>query len=116
MLFCTNVVPVGTVSATTAFVGAVPWLLSNVIVYVIMSPTFTSDFSCGSASFQNFKSDLFTVFVTGPIASPSTYAVLLNCFVNISPSNSFTVTVKLTVISCCAGTLTVIPSFKFSCV
>ena len=114
MLFTTNVVPVGTVSFTIAVVGAVPLLLSNVIVYVIGSPAFTSVPACGSDSFQNFKSDLFTVLFTGPTASPSTYAVLLNCFVRESPSNVFTVTVNDIVVCPCFGTFTVIPSFKLS--
>ena len=81
MLFSSNIVPSGAASFTNAVVGAVPLLLSSVIVYVIISFSFTSEFTAGSASFQNFKSDLFTVFITGPTSLPSTYAVLLNCFV-----------------------------------
>ena len=61
----------------------------------------------------NTNFDLFTVSVTSSVSSPSTVAVFLITFVKSSPSNGFTVTSKLTVVSLCAPTFTSIPLFKF---
>ena len=112
MLPVTNVVPAGTVSFTVTSAGAVPLLLSNVIIYVISCPSTTFP-SAGSAVFVNLTSDLFTVSVTSSVGVPSTVAVFVITFVNPSV-NSSTVTSKLKAVSPYAGTFTVIPLAKSS--
>ena len=113
MLPVTNVVPSGTVSFTVTSAGAVPVLLSIVIIYVISCPATTFPFA-GSAVFVNLTSDLFTVSVTSSVGVPSTIAVFLITFVKLPPVNSFTVTSKLNVVSPYAGTFTVIPLANWS--
>ena len=109
----TNVVPAGTVSFTVTSAGAVPLLLSNVIIYVISCPATTLLPLAGSAVFVNLTSDLFTVSVTSSVGVPSTVAVFVITFVNPSV-NSSTVTSKLKAVSPYAGTFTVIPLAKSS--
>ena len=97
------------------------------MVYVISSSTFTVLPVTGFADLLYFRSDLFTTVVTSFVGSSGLsglsgflfiVAVLAICFVNASPSNSFTVTSKLTVVSpgvfssVLAGTVTLIPSLK----
>ena len=67
MLPSTKFVPVGIVSFTTIVAGAVPSLLSNSIVYVIISPTFTFSPLAGFEVLLNLTSALFTVFVTSSV-------------------------------------------------
>ena len=112
VMFPANVVPVGTVSFTSTLVGAVPLLLSNLIVYVIMSPSFTSVPGCGLDSLLAITFGLFTVFVTVFVSTSFTFAVFVISFSNTFSSNSLTVTSKLKVVCPKAGTSTSIPSFR----
>ena len=125
ILPASNVVSSGILSFTIVVAGAVPSLL-KFIVYVIFSPFFTFDIvssvlPSGSDVFVNTNFDLFTVSVTSSVSSPSTVAVFLNTFVNVSkssPCNGSTVTSKLkltvpAVSPTFAGTFTCIPLFKF---
>ena len=101
MLPSTNSVPSGIVSFTIAVVGAVPLLLSNVIVYVISSFTFTFSPLVGSEDLYAIKSALFTTVVTSFVGFSFTVAVFAISFLKFtksSPSNGFTVTSKLTVV------------------
>ena len=109
ILSSTNVVPVGTSSLTIAVVGAVPLLLSNVIVYVISSSIFTSAPSCGSAVFVNSRLGLCTSIVSSFVGSSSTYAVFIIVLSNTSSPNSSTVTTKVTVSVEFLSTFTSIP-------
>ena len=115
MLPGTNVVPAGTVSFTVTVSGAVPVLLSNVIIYVISCPSTTFP-SAGSAVLCACTFGLLTVFVVSPVGVPSTVAVFLISLVKLPSVNSFTVTSKLNVDSSLASTGTLIPFFKFVCV
>ena len=107
----TNVVPSGIVSFTVTVSGAVPLLLSNVIIYVICCPATTFP-SAGSAVLCASTFGLFTVSVVSSVGSPSTYAVFLIVSVYVFSANSSTVTSKLTVAVPYSGTVTVIPLFK----
>ena len=111
----TNVVPAGIVSFTVTVSGAVPVLLSSVIIYVISCPATTFP-SAGSAVLCTSTFGLFTVSVVSPVGVPSTVAVFLISFVKLPSVNSFTVTSKLNVDSLLASTGTLIPFFKFVCV
>ena len=112
----TKLVPSGASSTTFAIVGAVPSLLSNVIVYVISSFSFTSAPACGSADFVNLRSALFTTFNVSFVSIPSTVALFLISFVNNPSANSSTVTSKVTVVIDCLSTFTVIPDSKLDSV
>ena len=139
----TNVVPSGISSFTTTLIGAVPVVLSKCIVYVISSPSFTVFPLAGFDVLLYCKFDLFTVVSVSFVGSSSLsgspgslfiVATFLIVSVNVSPSNSFTVTSKLTVTSpgivsvasspwfappvasLLAGTFTVIPSARSSSV
>ena len=112
MLPLINVVPVGTESFTVTVSGAVPLLLSSVIMYVISCPSITFP-SAGSAVLCAFTFGLFTVFVSSPVGSPSTIAVLFISFVNVSASSSSTVTSNVTSLFEYGCTFTVIPLVKF---
>ena len=112
----TNVVPVGMLSFTITVSGAVPFVLSNVIVYVISFPTFTLLPVAGSDVLLTSTFGLFTVSVTSSVGVPSTIAVFPISFLNSPSVSSFTVTSKLNVPSPLSATGTVIPFFKFVCV
>ena len=99
-------------SFTIVISGAVPVLLSNVIVYVISSFNFTSAPDSGYAVFVNLRSALFTTFNVVFVEFPSTIAVFLISFVNNPLVNSSTVTSKLTVVSEFLATFTCIPVSK----
>ena len=113
MLPAIKLVPVGTVSFTFTVVGAVPVLLSSLIVYVIISFCFTSTFA-GLASLLGITFGLFTSIVTVFVSVPSTFAVFVNSF-----SNTFSKLSTVTsneIVVCPTGTFTVIPFFRFSSV
>ena len=112
----TNVVPSGTLSFTFTVVGAVPVLLSKVIVYVIVSFCFTSTSLVGFDVLLGITFGLFTVFVTVFVSVEFTLAVFSIVFSNIPFAKVFTVTLKLKVVLPCAGTSTAIPLFKSSAV
>ena len=107
-----KLVPVGTVSFTVTSAGAVPVLLSNVIVYVIVCPSTTFPFA-GTAVLCAITFALFTVLVISPVGFPSTVAVFLISLVKLSPCKGLTVTSKLMLAFPCAGIFTSIPLFKF---
>ena len=85
-------------------------LLSNVIVYVIGSPTFTSVPLSGVDDLLGITFGLFTSSVTSSVGFPSTTAVFLIMYSNIPSGNSFTVTSNVTVTLVFPATFTVIPS------
>ena len=120
MLPSTKLVPSGIISFTIAVVGAVPLLLSNVIVYVISLFTVTFAPLSGSEDLWAIKSALFTSVSTSFVGFSFTVAVFIISFLKStksSPCSGSTVTSKLTVASPCAGTLfTSIPSCKFASV
>ena len=107
-----NVVPLGTVSFTFTLVGAVPRLLSNLIVYVILSPAFTS-VPALSDSLVTITFGLFTVSCTEFVFTSFTVAVFEICFSNVPSGNVFTLTWKVKVVCPRAGTSTSIPFCKF---
>ena len=109
-------VPVGILSFTITVSGAVPWLLSNVIVYVIVSPASTVLPELGLDDLLICTFGLFTVSVTSFVDVPSTVAVLLIVLEYVPDVKVFTVTAKLNVAEPLAGTFTVIPLDKFDCV
>ena len=112
MLPCTNVVPAGIVSFTVTVSGAVPLLLSNVIIYVISCPSTTFPFA-GFAVLCACTFGLFTVFVVSPVGVPSTVAVFFISFVNVFSFNSSTATSNVTSLLEYGCTFTVIPLLKF---
>ena len=107
-----NVVPLGASSFTTTLVEAVPWLLSNLIVYVILSPAFTSVPSL-SDSLVAITFGLFTVSCTEFVFTSFTIAVFEISFSNVLSGNVFTLTWKVNVVCSRAGTSTSIPFCKF---
>ena len=112
-LWSTYVVPVGIESCTFTVVGAVPVLLSNVIVYVITSFNSTFCPDGGFADFVNLRSALFTMFDTWFVELPSTVAWFVKVLLRVSPSNGSTVTSNEIVVFPLAGTSTSIPWVKF---
>ena len=109
MLPLTNVVPSGIVSATVAFPATSP-VFVTVIVYVIVSPAFTSVLSATLLA-------LITGFLTSSVGLSFTYALL--DIVPVAPL--FTVTWNVTVVVPAfspnlAGTFTSIPLAKSSAV
>ena len=100
-------------SCTVTVVGAVPLLLSNLIVYVIISPCFTS-VPAGLASFEATTFGLFTVIFSVFVLVSFTVAVFEISFSNIFSANSSTVTSNERVVCPNAGTSTSIPSFNSS--
>ena len=91
-------------------------LLSNVIVYVIGSPTFTSVPLSGVDDLLGITFGLFTSSVTSSVGFPSTIAVFLIMYSNIPSGNSFTVTSNVTVTLVFPATFTVIPFVRLSAV
>ena len=89
-------------------------------MYVISSPASTVSPLGGTDVFSPFTSALFTFSSTGFVSVPSTTAVFIMSFVNVSSGKTFTVTSKLnsavpawsTLVL--AGTSTGIPSLKSS--
>ena len=109
----TSSVPSGIVSFTFTVVGAVPFVLSSVMVYVMISPSLTSFPFAGDADFPNLTSALFIIVSTELVSFPSTVALFWNLLVTSEPGKVFTVTSKLKLISPVAGTFTLIPLIKF---
>ena len=103
-------------SFTITVVGAVPSLLSNVIVYVMVSPFSTVLPELGLEALLISTFGLFTIVCTSFVSSPSTVAVFLNVFEYSYVPSSSTVTSKLKVAVSRAGTFTVIPFDKLLCV
>ena len=95
-----NVVPVGTVSFTFTVVGAVPLLLSNVIVYVISCPNTT--FSVvGLADLLISTFGFFTSVVTSSVVPVS--SIIAAFFISLSKlfaGSSSTVTSNVTIEVC----------------
>ena len=109
----TNVVPVGTVSFTITSAGAVPVLLSNVIVYVIICPSTTVPFS-GFAVLCAIAFGFFTVSVTVSVSLSSTIATFFIVSVSFPSGKFSTSTSNVNVSSPLAGIFTVIPSSNSS--
>ena len=112
----TNDVPVGMLSFTITVAGAVPLLLSSVIVYVIISSFSTILPELGLAVLLNVTFGLLTIVCTWLVDVPSTVPVFVILFVYSYCSKSSTVTSKLNVDDPFAGTFTVIPFDKLVCV
>ena len=115
-LFSTYSVPSGISSITVTVSGAVPLLLSKVIVYVISWSFITSSPDGGFADLLIWTSGLFTVVSTVFVASSSTVAWFVIVFVNSFCPRLFTVTSKLKLAFPLAGTFIVIPLLKSVCV
>ena len=128
MLPSTNVVPSGILSFTSTSAGAVPFVLSKFIVYVISSPSFTVSPSSALATLFASKSAFFisvSVSFVGSsgLSGSSGFLFIVAVFTivpsNVSPSSSSTVTSKLSstfpAVSSfsLAGTSSLIPSAKF---
>ena len=110
----TSVVPVGIVSCTFTVPGAVPLLLSNVIVYVIFCPCITSSPLAGSddllASIFGVYSGTSSAFVD----VPSTTAVFLIILSYVSSGNSSAVTLNVNVSVLVFAMFTCIPDSNWS--
>ena len=81
-----------------------------------MFPAVTSFPLSGSDSFVAVMFGLCISSVTSFVSLPSTTAIFSIVPSYVSAGKSFTVTLKLTVVSPLAGTVTSIPSCKLSCV
>ena len=112
MLPGTNVVPVGMLSFTVTVSGAVPLLLSNVIIYVISFPAVTLVPASGSDVLLGITFGLCTSTFTSFVVFSSTTAAFTISDSYCPSVNSSTSTWKLTSASPCFGTFTVIPSSK----
>ena len=103
-------------SFTITVAGAVPSLLSNVIVYVMVSPFSTVLPELGLEALLISTFGLFTIVCTSLVDMSSTTPVFLIIFVYSYCPKSSTVTSKLNVDDPFAGTFTVIPFDRLLCV